>query len=92
MSNAHVGDGFCNDEINNAYCNYDHGDCCLSNINTKYLSESRCPIKGVIASPGFPFNYDNNMVLIWMIKVQLGQFIKIEFLSFDVEYESSNCQ
>ena len=26
-----VGDGICNDEMNNANCSYDHGDCCLSN-------------------------------------------------------------
>ena len=33
IPNARVGDGFCNDENNNADCNYDGGDCCGSCIN-----------------------------------------------------------
>ena len=28
VPNAHVGDGICNAETNNADCNYDGGDCC----------------------------------------------------------------
>ena len=37
-----VGDGFCNDETNNAACNYDGGDCCGSCINTKYCKNCTC--------------------------------------------------
>ena len=43
----------------------------------------------VITSPGFPGNYDNNLDLSWLIHVQMGQTIEINFLSFDVEYHSS---
>ena len=43
----------------------------------------------VITSPGFPGNYDNNLDLSWLIQVQMGQTIEINFLSFDVEYDFS---
>ena len=36
-----IADGHCNDETNNAECNYDSGDCCI-NINTDYCSECKC--------------------------------------------------
>ena len=39
---AEVGDGFCNDETNNADCNYDDGDCCLYNVNTNHCSDCEC--------------------------------------------------
>ena len=37
-----VGDGFCDDEKNNAGCNFDGGDCCGSNVNTEYCIECQC--------------------------------------------------
>ena len=37
-----VGNGFCNDETNNANCNYDGGDCCGSCIMTEFCSECKC--------------------------------------------------
>ena len=37
-----IGDGFCHDEINNAGCNYDGGDCCGSCVVTSYCSECDC--------------------------------------------------
>ena len=37
-----VGDGFCDDIANNVECNYDGGDCCLSDIKTDYCSECLC--------------------------------------------------
>ena len=37
-----VGDGYCNDETNNAGCNYDYGDCCGFNVNTDFCSNCRC--------------------------------------------------
>ena len=70
---ALVGNGFCNDETNNADCNYDGGDCCLININTDSCSDCNCLASGVITSPGFPGNYDNNLDLTWLIQVQMGQ-------------------
>ena len=87
-----VGDGFCNDDKNNPDCNYDHGDCCLSNLNKKHCSECKCSKIGIITSPGFPKNYDYNIALTWLIKVEFGQFIEIEFHSFDIEYGTSSCR
>ena len=37
-----VGDGYCNDETNNADCNYDGGDCCGSCVVTEQCSECQC--------------------------------------------------
>ena len=36
------GDGFCDDENNNAGCAYDGGDCCGTNVNTTYCKECKC--------------------------------------------------
>ena len=83
-----IGDGFCNDETNNFDCDSDGGDCCV-NVNTEFCSDCNCLGSGVITSPGFPENYDNNLDLTWLIQVQMGQTIEINFLSFDVEAHSS---
>ena len=37
-----IGNGFCNDETNNAEGSYDGGDCCGSNVNTDYCSDCKC--------------------------------------------------
>ena len=79
-----VGDAICNDETNHLGCNYDGGDCCV-NVNTDSCSECNCLASGVITSPGFPGNYDNNLDMTWLIQAQMGQTIEISFLSFDVE-------
>ena len=84
INNPLIGDGFCHDVTNNADCSFDHGDCCLSNLNTKYCSECICSNNGVITSPDFPQRYDINLDLTWLIKVPLGQYISIEFLSFEL--------
>ena len=84
-----VGDGICNDDTNHIECNYDGGDCCLMNVNTDSCSECNCLASGVITSPGFPGNYDNNLDLTWLIQVHMGQTIEINFLSFVVEYQVS---
>ena len=34
-----VGDGFCNEETNNAICNFDGGDCCGVCVNTDHCSD-----------------------------------------------------
>ena len=39
---ALIGDGFCHDETNNAYCNYDGGDCCGSCILNNQCTECAC--------------------------------------------------
>ena len=37
-----VSNGFCNDETNNADCNYDGGDCCGYSINSEHCTECTC--------------------------------------------------
>jgi hypothetical protein len=82
-----VGNGFCNDETNVAGC-YDGGECCV-NVNRDACSDCNCLGSGVITSPGFPGDYDNNLDLTWLIQVEMVQTIEINFLSFDVEYQAS---
>lgn len=53
ISNALVGNGFCNDETNNEACNYDNGDCCGTCVNSKYCSECECKVD---TTPGFNAN------------------------------------
>ena len=36
------GDGWCDDENNNAGCEYDGGDCCGENVKTTYCQECQC--------------------------------------------------
>ena len=80
-----VGDGICHDETNHLGCNCDGGDCCLMNVNTDSCSDCNCLASGVIMSHGFAGNYYNNLDLTWLIQVQIGQRIEINFLSFDLE-------
>ena len=37
-----IGDGYCDDINNNLDCSYDGGDCCGSNVITKYCTECIC--------------------------------------------------
>ena len=37
-----IGDGYCDDENNNAGCHFDGGDCCGVNVNTQYCNECIC--------------------------------------------------
>ena len=41
-SNPLVGDGYCEDEMNNENCNYDGGDCCGACINRNYCEDCEC--------------------------------------------------
>ena len=45
-----VGDNFCDDENNNAECNFDGGDCCGDDVNTQYCSACEC-LEGSTAAP-----------------------------------------
>ena len=49
---------------------------------------------GVIKSPGFPENYPNFVDCTWLIKADLsvGQFIEINFISFDLEDNDYACR
>ena len=51
-----IGDGYCDDENNNAGCGFDGGDCCGSDVKTAYCSECQCLGENIIskATPG-PF-------------------------------------
>ena len=81
----------CNPGFQGDTCNCKSGDCFLMTVNTGYCSELNCMERGVITSPGFPGNYDNNLDLTRLIHVQIGQTIEIRFLSFAVEeQEQSN--
>ena len=42
ISNALVGDGFCQDSTNNEDCNFDGGDCCGQCVNNKYCQGCEC--------------------------------------------------
>ena len=42
VTNNYVGDGYCDDEMNIAACNYDGGDCCVVNVNTNHCIECAC--------------------------------------------------
>ena len=37
-----VGDGICDDELNNEQCLFDGGDCCLAKIDCSYCAECHC--------------------------------------------------
>ena len=37
-----IGDGYCDDDTNNEPCEYDGGDCCVSDIDTQYCTECQC--------------------------------------------------
>ena len=38
----YIGDGNCDDFMNNEGCSYDGGDCCGPNVNTQYCTECIC--------------------------------------------------
>ena len=100
-----VGNNECNDETNNEACEYDGGDCCGSCVNKDHCSHCACLVEefsiaflhartcydlsGTIRSPAFPMNYPNGNRWIWMIRLTVGKFIEISFLSLDVEALSS---
>ena len=37
-----VNDGYCEDHVNNAECNYDGGDCCGPNVNMRNCADCIC--------------------------------------------------
>ena len=38
----HIGDTYCDDELNNPGCNYDGGDCCGLDVNVNFCSQCTC--------------------------------------------------
>jgi hypothetical protein len=51
---ALVGNGLCNDETNNANCNYDGGDCCVVNSITDYCYQCLCHFLEICAAGYHP--------------------------------------
>lgn len=45
--------------------------------------------KRIIKSPGYPEEYENELICYWHIRVNYGQHIRIHFLEFDVEDDTS---
>lgn len=43
----------------------------------------------IIQSPGFPEEYQDEQICYWHIRVRLGQKIRLHFLKFDVEDDTS---
>ena len=54
----------------------------FTHIDCQFMLEN-AP-NGVIMSPGFPHGYRNGWDCTWLIKVQHGQVIATNFLSFDI--------
>ena len=61
---ALIGDGFCNDETNNADCNYDGGDCCGSCVLKNHCTQCVCLdgayTMNVLVGDGFCNDETNN--------------------------------
>ncbi len=43
-----LGDGFCNDELNNENCAYDGGDCCLPEMKSNVCEDCSCKVKAFL--------------------------------------------
>ena len=72
-----VGNGFCNDETNNAECNYDGGECCDLNANKDYCSQCACNFLEICTDGYHPL-------------VQNG-FCNDETNNFDCNYDGGDC-
>ncbi|KAM8966399.1 CUB and sushi domain-containing protein 3 [Pelodytes ibericus] len=54
---------------------------CIAECGGRFKGES----SGRILSPGYPFPYDNNLRCTWIIEVELGNIVSLQFLAFDTE-------
>ncbi|XP_040210579.1 CUB and sushi domain-containing protein 3-like [Rana temporaria] len=54
---------------------------CIAECGGRFKGES----SGRILSPGYPFPYDNNLRCTWIIEVDLGNIVSLQFLAFDTE-------
>ena len=43
-----LGNGFCDDQLNKAECNFDGGDCCGSDVNTDFCENCECNLGKLI--------------------------------------------
>uniref|UniRef100_A0A8D1I5Z8 CUB and Sushi multiple domains 3 n=1 Tax=Sus scrofa TaxID=9823 RepID=A0A8D1I5Z8_PIG len=54
---------------------------CIAECGGRFKGES----SGRILSPGYPFPYDNNLRCMWVIEVDPGNIVSLQFLAFDTE-------
>uniref|UniRef100_A0A8C5RRX8 CUB and Sushi multiple domains 3 n=1 Tax=Laticauda laticaudata TaxID=8630 RepID=A0A8C5RRX8_LATLA len=54
---------------------------CIAECGGRFKGESL----GRILSPGYPFPYDNNLRCMWIIEVDPGNIVSLQFLAFDTE-------
>ena len=50
-----IGNGQCNDEVNNEECNYDGGDCCLYEVIEDYCIHCSCRHQPMCIAGNNPF-------------------------------------
>uniref|UniRef100_A0A673LGJ5 CUB and sushi domain-containing protein 3-like n=1 Tax=Sinocyclocheilus rhinocerous TaxID=307959 RepID=A0A673LGJ5_9TELE len=54
---------------------------CIAECGGHFKGET----SGRILSPGYPFPYDNNLRCTWVVEVDSGNIISLQFLAFDTE-------
>uniref|UniRef100_A0A8C2HQA1 CUB and Sushi multiple domains 3a n=1 Tax=Cyprinus carpio TaxID=7962 RepID=A0A8C2HQA1_CYPCA len=54
---------------------------CIAECGGRFKGET----SGRILSPGYPFPYDNNLRCTWVVEVDSGNIISLQFLAFDTE-------
>ncbi|XP_075886809.1 tumor necrosis factor-inducible gene 6 protein [Nelusetta ayraudi] len=59
------------------------------NPNSKECGGVLTDKEKIIQSPGFPEEYQDEQICTWHIRVRLGQKIRLQFLEFDVEDDTS---
>ncbi len=62
--------------------------CDVGSDSRHHICTSTC---GYLASPGFPFPYDDDIDVSWFIHVAFGSYIKLTFLRMNVESPSPGC-
>eukprot|EP00794_Sanderia_malayensis_P006277 gene6277-6998_t len=46
---------------------------------------------GTIMTPGYPLHYPNEGECIWTIRVRSGKYIRLEFIAFDLDFNTQLC-
>ena len=45
----------------------------------------------LIMTPGFPWTYPREGDCLWLINVQEGKYVRLEFLAFELEFNAQLC-
>ena len=48
VANSFIGNGYCDDGLNNAECQFDGEDCCGNSVNTDFCTLCTCKSSGKI--------------------------------------------